>query len=138
MKITRECDYAMRIILMLSKLEDGRIAGASSISEAQRIPKQFTLKILRKLMEAGYVKSFKGASGGYCMAVSPDKLTLMDIITAVDGEIAINRCLECDGKCNRVKNPDDCPVHRQLCKLNSVICAQLGAVTVADLIDSRS
>lgn len=135
MKITRECDYAIRIILMLSELESGDIAGASAISERQCVPKQFTLKILRKLMEAGYVKSYKGTCGGYCMAVSPEDLTLMDIITAVDGKIAINRCLECGGDCNRVKNPEECPVHRQLCRLNSVICAELGKIKMADLAD---
>lgn len=135
MKITRECDYAIRIILMLSKLERGAVAGAAAISEKQCVPKQFTLKILRKLMKEGYVSSVKGSCGGYSLAVAPEELTLMDIVTAVDGEIAVNRCLGCGGCCNRVKNPEDCPVHRRLCRLNDAICAELGSVTMAELAE---
>lgn len=133
MKITRECDYAIRITLMLSSLEQGAIADAGSISDTQCIPKQFTLKILRELMSAGYVKSFKGAHGGYCMRVPADKVSLKDIITAIDGEIGINECLKC-GSCNRVANCDDCPVHRRLRGLNNMIIEELSQTTFAQLL----
>ncbi|MBQ6998927.1 MAG: Rrf2 family transcriptional regulator [Clostridia bacterium] len=134
MKITRECDYAIRITLMLSGLKDGAIADAGTISEAQCVPKQFTLKILRELMAAGYVKSFKGARGGYCMNASPENLTLLDIITAIDGKIAVNECLECNHSCNRVTNMADCPVHRQMYTLNTMITDTLSNVTFAKLL----
>lgn len=134
MKITRECDYAIRITLMLCGLDAGEIADAGTISEAQHVPRQFTLKILRELMTAGYVKSFKGAHGGYCMNIAADEITLKDIVTAIDGEIGINECLECDHKCNRVECVEDCPVHRQLSSLNSVIVDRLSEVTFAKLL----
>lgn len=134
MKITRECDYAIRITLMLSGLAEGAIADAGTISREQCVPKQFTLKILRELMEAGYIKSFKGAHGGYCMNVPAEGVTLKDIITAIDGEIGINGCLDCSTGCNRVKNTDDCPVHRRMRSLNNMITDALSAVTFADLL----
>ena len=134
MKITRECDYAIRITLLLAALEKGNIAGASAISEAQSIPKQFTLKILRELMEAGYVKSFKGARGGYCLSKGADEISLKDVISAIDGELAVNDCLICGYKCNRVDNVKDCPVHRRLEKLNSAIDDELSSISFADLL----
>lgn len=135
MKITRECDYAIRIMLMLAGLEEGSIADARSISEAQCVPKQFTLKILRELMEAGFVKSFKGARGGYCMNKPAAEVTLCDIVTAIDGEIAVNECLECGHQCNRVAHVTDCPVHRQMKGLNSLIVNTLSEITFAKLLD---
>ncbi len=137
MKITRECDYAIRITLMLSALEDGAIADARTISETQCVPKQFTLKILRELMEAGYVKSFKGAYGGYCMNVAPESLTLLDVITAIDGKIAVNECLECGHQCNRVANMSDCPVHRQMHSLNNLITDTLSGITFSKLLNQN-
>ena len=83
MKITRESDYAIRIILMLSSLAEGDVVGAAKISETQCIPKQFTLKILRELVGAGYVKSFKGVCGGYAMNVLPKDVSLKDVISAI-------------------------------------------------------
>ena len=135
MKITRECDYAIRITLMLAGLENGAIADARTISEAQCIPKQFTLKILRELMGAGLVKSFKGAHGGYCTSRPADKITLNDIVTAIDGEIAVNECLECDHQCNRVENMTDCPVHRAMKSLNSMIVDTLSEITFDKLLN---
>ena len=137
MKITRECDYAIRITLMLASLGKGDIADAKTISETQCVPKQFTLKILRELMEAGYVKSFKGAHGGYCLNKTADEISMKDIISAIDGELAINDCLHCGYTCNRVDNVGDCPVHRQLEKVNSVIDSKLSAISFADLLESN-
>ena len=133
MKITRESDYAIRIILMLSSLKEGEIADAGSISKTQCIPKQFTLKILRELMTAGYVKSFKGIHGGYCLNVLPCELSLKDIICAIEGEIGINECLICENKCNRVSDTSSCPVHRSLESINNKLIAELSSVIFDDL-----
>ena len=136
MKITRECDYAIRITLMLSGLKNGEIADAGTISETQCVPKQFTLKILRELIKAGYVQSFKGAHGGYCMNVLPEDVTLLDIVTAIDGEIAVNECLECTHQCNRVADMSACPVHRQMRSLNTLITDTLSGVNFAQLLNN--
>ena len=134
MKITRECDYAIRITLFLCSLEDGEIASASAIAESQCIPKQFTLKILRELIGAGLVVSYKGTCGGYRMNAKAEQITLKDIVSAIDGEIAINECLECDKECNRVANVHDCAVHRRLENLNTLIIRQFESVSFADLL----
>lgn len=134
MKITRESDYAIRITLMLCGLEKGKILGAGAISEAQCIPRQFTLKILRELVSAGYVKSFKGVNGGYCMNTCAEKISLKEIITAIDGEIGINDCLTCERKCNRVSDVKSCPVHNRLSRLNDGIIKSLSEITFDKLL----
>ena len=136
MKITRECDYAIRIILMLAGAGEGEITDAQSISERQSIPRQFTLKILRKLLKAGYVKSFKGARGGYCLDAHPKDISLYDVISAIDDNVLINECFSCGYVCSRVENPDDCPVHIRLGEINRLLTDKLSEITFESLINS--
>lgn len=138
MKITRECDYAIRIILMLGGLDAGSIADAGHISEAQCIPRQFTLKILRKLLGKGYVRSVKGAHGGYALGVSAEEISIYDVVAAIDGTVGINECFSCGYKCNRVESLDDCVVHSYLASVNDLIKAELDKIKFATLIKACS
>ena len=65
MRITREVDYALRIVLMLSR-EQKQIE-AKVISESNGIPYRFTLKILRKIVQAGIIRSYRGVNGVYVL-----------------------------------------------------------------------
>lgn len=113
MIITREIDYAFRIVLHLSRNTDqGRIE-AKFISEEEAIPLRFALKILRKLVHSGLVQSFKGIHGGYILAVDPENVSLLDVIEAVDGDIFINRCMDEPSKCNAGRG-SSCNVHHAL------------------------
>jgi len=134
MKITRECDYAIRILLMLSTIGDGKITDARTISEEQCIPLQFTLKILRKLLGAGLVRSYKGMHGGYCLNVAPKDLSINEVITLIDGGEGINECFQCGYKCNRVENVEDCPVHVKLGMVNQLLTEKLSQITFESLI----
>lgn len=74
MHINLESDYAARIVYCLTKV-DGRL-DAQSIAEETCVSLRFTLKIMRKLVAAGIVRSFKGAKGGYQLARGPESVTL--------------------------------------------------------------
>lgn len=92
MKITREADYALRIIAMLA--DENRQIEAKAIAEKNDIPYRFTLKILRKIVQAGIIKSYRGVNGGYVLNKKPSEITLKDVIETIDGKIAINKCME--------------------------------------------
>ena len=91
MEITRETDYAIRCVLYLSKKE-GTIVMVDEISQAMSIPKSFLAKILQKLTKAVVVKSFRGVKGGFRLAKKPEQVSLLDIIEAIEGTTAMNRC----------------------------------------------
>lgn len=132
MKITQECDYAVRIVLMLAILDDGERVDAGSIAERQCIPQRFTVKILRKLVQSGLVKSFKGAKGGYQLGREAKMITLKDVIWVIDGPVEINKCVNEDYVCGR-KKKQDCPVHCQLQRLNDMIDRELEKIHFEDL-----
>ena len=76
MKITREADYALRIIAMLAD-ENRQIE--QSDCRKNDIPYRFTLKILRKIVQAGIIKSYRGVNGGYVLNKKPSEITLKDV-----------------------------------------------------------
>lgn len=99
MHITLESDYAVRIVNCL--VEAGTRLDARTISERTDVTLRFSLKILRKLVAEGIVKSFKGTQGGYELAKPINEISLGDVIEAVEGEIAISRCTKEGFVCNR-------------------------------------
>lgn len=103
MKITRETYYAIRIVSYLSR--QSSIVGAKQISEETDVPQRFSLKILGKLCNLKILKSFKGTSGGYSLNKDAKDISINDVIVAIQGEIAINTCLESG---NDTSCPDDC------------------------------
>lgn len=97
MKITRESDYAVRIVQFLSKQEN--IVGAKQISEETNITQRFALKILRKLCISDILVSYKGTTGGYKLNKTTSDISLKDVIESTQGPIAINTCVEGDISC---------------------------------------
>ena len=123
MTITREADYALRIVFALSE-ENAKI-DANSLSEKIGVTLRFTLKILRKLLLAGIVRSFKGANGGYMLAKSPAEISMYDVITAIDGDMAVNRCTAAEYECR---------LNRVFCDLSLRIKDYMSAQTFDKLI----
>ncbi|AJD30486.1 Rrf2 family transcriptional regulator [Clostridium sporogenes] len=136
MKITQEADYALRVILHLSKLGYGEKVEARIISEKEELPLRFLLKLLRKLTKSGIVVSFRGVKGGYALNKQPKDINLKDVIEAIDGPICINRCIYNPEYCNAGKN-GNCEIHRALCKIQGKLVSELEAVNFQEILDEK-
>jgi len=89
MKISAKAEYACLAVLELAlRADQPEPVRASDIAEANDIPQRFLVQILLQLKGAGYVASTRGSSGGYRLAVEPDKLTLWEVIQTIDGPAA--------------------------------------------------
>ena len=126
MKITREADYALRIIAMLA--DENRQIEAKAIAEKNDIPYRFTLKILRKIVQAGII------NGGYVLNKKPSEITLKDVIETIDGKIAINKCMENPESC---KNNGICKVQRKLYKVQKVLADEMSKITFQDVLEGK-
>lgn len=129
MKITREADYALRIVAMLAK--KGRQMEAKVIAEENKIPYRFTLKILRKMVQSGYLKSYRGVNGGYVLNMKPCEITLRDIIEVIDGEIALNICFSGEECGNR----ENCMIRSKLAKAQTALMRELDSITFKEIIE---
>ena len=135
MRVTQEADYAIRICLILDSL--GQKTGAAQIADIACITPKIALKVLRKLSEAGIVRSFKGAQGGYELTRSGDELRVLEIIELIDGPVRISKCLECDHECSRNPCKLDCKMHIAFGAINEKLIENLGLITVKMLHDKN-
>lgn len=126
MRLNQATDYAMRAVLYLSGLPYGQVVEAKLIAEEENIPIRFLLKILRLLTKDGIVDSHRGVNGGYALARHPSEITLLDVVEAVEGPIAINRCLYNPEECSK-RFSAHCPVHGALFELQKSITEHLGS-----------
>lgn len=126
MKITRESDYAVRIVAYLSK--NDQIIGAKQISEETDITQRFALKILRKLCIAEILQSFKGNMGGYRLKKEPKEINMKEVIEAIEGKIAINDCLETNFECNG-SNSCGCAMKQAFAAANQALINELSSKT---------
>lgn len=87
MKVTARIAYAILAVFELGLHPEETKVQAKEIAERQSIPPRFLEQILIQLKKAGLVRSIRGASGGYLLEKSSAKISLKDIMEAVEGEI---------------------------------------------------
>ena len=127
MHITLEADYAVRIVNCL--VESGSRLDAKTISERTDVTLRFSLKILRKLVADGIVKSFKGTQGGYELARPASEISIGDVIEAVEGEIAISRCTKDGFECNRKNKSTPCKFQKIYREISCDVQRKLKSLT---------
>ncbi len=96
MLFSNETDYAIRIVACLSERDK---TDAGTIAALTGVTPQFTLKILRRLMAAGIVVSYKGARGGYALSRAASEITLLQVVETINGPIAVSRCQHSLSEC---------------------------------------
>lgn len=135
MRITQEADYAIRLCSALAR--EDRPIGAPHLSEALCIPQRSTSKILRMLTRAGIVGAARGAVGGFFLTMAPETVSLLMIIEAIDGPIAIRHCLSPEHTCSYRSNKTECRFHKIFEELNRLIRSRLDMLTIEDITDSE-
>jgi Rrf2 family protein len=131
--LTKEADGALRIVWLLAK--EDKVTGAGSIAERVAISPQFTLKILRQLLQGGVVRAVRGKCGGYALAMNPEDVTVRHIVELIDGPIAINRCQEADFFCSRMGfDKKACRFHCLFAAVSDRLAEDLESVTLAMML----
>jgi len=134
MRLTRAGEYAVRCILYLSSKGVGVLCNRKQIAETMDIPAQFLGKIAQQLARAGYIEIIQGAKGGLRLVASPEKLSLLDVVETVIGEIFLNDCILRPDSCNR---SNSCAAHRVWYKARNQLRATLREATFADLLNEQ-
>ncbi len=130
MKLTRGADYGTLGILYLARQPRERVVLISEIAGAQGVPESYLAKIFQDLAKAGLVRSHRGAKGGFTLARPPETITLRQVIEAVEGPIALNRCLDPREGCPQSA---ECVVHEALANAQKTLVEALDAITLQSL-----
>jgi Rrf2 family protein len=93
MQITRAGEYGVLGLICLARRPAGSVVMIDEVSREEEIPKSFAAKIFQSLVRAGLIRSNRGMGGGFTLAKAPEKITVLDVIEAIEGKIAFQRCL---------------------------------------------
>ena len=99
MQLNLTTDYAIRLLLCLG--ETGKVMTGGEIADQMKIPPKYLIKVARKLREIGILGTVVGVKGGYYLLKDLDKITLLEILRAMEPTTRLNRCLEDDSYCSR-------------------------------------
>ncbi len=130
MQITRQADYAIRAVRYLSKQEANQRAATSTVAQEMKIPPSFLAKIISQLSIAGLLHTSRGARGGVTLARDPNKISLLDVVEAIDGPILLNECVGDPGKCQFA---DECAMHPIWVDAQEMLVKRLRETTFATL-----
>lgn len=128
MKLNQATDYAFRMVLHMSMLPFGQKVTGGVLAEQELIPERFLLKIMRSLIAAGIMKSFRGVDGGFSLNREPKDISMLDIIRAVEGEAYLQRCLYDAGSCSK-SCMGHCAVNEAMAVIQNQLVEQMQSVT---------
>ncbi|MGI5916980.1 MAG: RrF2 family transcriptional regulator [Anaerolineae bacterium] len=131
MRLTKGADYATRGIIHLARMAPSTVMLVSDIAMAEGLPESYLAKIFQDLAKEGIVRSHRGAKGGFSLARSPDRITLREVIEAIEGPIALCRCLAPWEGCERM---DDCTVYPVMARAQRQMLDVLESTTLFDLL----
>ena len=128
MQLSRHADYALRIVLDLALKPSSRIG---DIAQRRAAPSAYLAKIARSLVRAGLLQSLRGRNGGVALARPASRITVLQVIEAVDGPLALNRCVHGGSGCPLSRS---CPAHPLWRRLQKLVADELKAVTIESLL----
>ena len=127
------CEYAIRALVHAAPRAKGERFKAKAICEKAGIPESFTRKVFRSLVQGGFLEALRGPGGGYSLLEDPDRISLLEIIKAVDGGDTFEGCIMGLGECNAIK---PCPLHYVWNSAKNEMLDQLESKTLSDLCET--
>lgn len=128
MKLSRAATYGIISAAHLANAPSGEITSNATICEAYQMPDRFVLQVMRSLVTAGIVQSTRGVFGGYKLARPANKITLLEIVEAIDGPIG-GGVVDFAG----LAKDSIAAVERMMTAIGADARKRLAAVTLADL-----
>ena len=133
MKISTKGRYALRLMIDLAMNSVGEPVSLKDVAKRLGISEKYLEQIISVLNRAGYVKSIRGAQGGYLLRRAPEEYTVGMILRLTEGSLAPVTCVE-DGDfpCERQEN---CVTVILWKKINDAINSVVDSITLQDLVD---
>jgi Rrf2 family protein len=131
-QINRQTDYAIRIILTLSKHPPGTRKSTSEIRDEMLIPPALSQRIVADLARGDFIQTFPGRDGGIQLARPADQINLLQVIEYIQGPIYVSDCLITSGDAACTFG-GVCPVRNRWARLRALIRTELKSQTFDQL-----
>jgi Rrf2 family protein len=133
-KLSKKADYGLIALKHLANHRQEHACSANEIAVEYGISATLMAKVLQKLAKQGLVAAKHGSTGGYQLARQPDKISALEVLTAIDGPVLITSCVTSHGNCDATER---CSVKEPLQRVNESILNVLSMVTIAHLSEEK-
>ncbi|TNF71265.1 MAG: SUF system Fe-S cluster assembly regulator [Acidobacteria bacterium] len=130
LRITKQADYGI-VLLTRMAADPERLFTASGLAAEAGLPHPIVSKVLKLLVRGGVLSSHRGVKGGYTLDRSAEEITVFDIVTVLEGPIAITECI--DDSPSECSQEPHCPVRGNWQRINRAIQLALEDITLAEM-----
>jgi Rrf2 family protein len=134
MQLTRAADYAVRVMIHLASQPEGTVVSKTLLAKAAEAPESFLSKILQTLARAGLIQARRGVVGGFALLPQGARASLLEVVEAIDGPIALNVCVTSGASCHRHA---ECQAHKVWIEAQSAMLSVLRNARIAEMIPAR-
>lgn len=132
LRINRQTDYAVRVVLALSKKPKGTRLPTSEIGHEMLIPPALLQRIVAELAAGGFIQTQAGRDGGISLAHDPSQITFLQVVEQFEGELYLSDCVIKPDECPFQRR---CPVHCQWIRLKNILRDEMSRMTFQQLVD---
>lgn len=129
LRVSKLTDYATVVMACLAA-RGMDVASAQTLAESAHLEVPTVSKLLKQLAQAGLVVSTRGTNGGYRLSREPQRITIADIVVAMEGPIGMTECSAHSGLCGHEPH---CGVRVNWRRINQAIAGALASVTLAEM-----
>ena len=130
LRMSKLTDYGIVLMSYLAS-KTYQQHSAHTLSDAVQVPLPTVRKVLKALSHADLLKSERGAQGGYNLTRSPKSISVAEIITAIEGPIALTECVSDESHCEQESH---CDVQTNWTRINNAVYHALDEVKLSDML----
>ena len=135
LRISKLTDYGIVLLARFAREAPGTTLTAREMSESTALPHPVVSKMLKTLAGTSLLQSHRGAKGGYSLAREPERVTVADILQALEGPLALMECSAGPGHCEQESS---CGVREPWQRINQTVHTALQGMTLAELAGPRA
>lgn len=129
-KLSRMADYGVILMVQLARAPE-QVTTATELTESTALPGPTVSKLLKQLSRAGLLDSQRGTNGGYTLSLPVNEISVADIVSALDGPIALTECMTADGAVCEIEAL--CPTRSNWRQINDALVGALDSVSLAEM-----
>ena len=131
--LTRETDYAIRTLGCIAATKENTVT-VTDLAKKLNMPRSFLRKILQLLSSKKLLKSFKGAGGGFALAVEPEEITILNVMEIFQGQFRLQEHIFRGKACPEIKT---CTLKKKIDKMEEELIVKLKSITITDLLKGQ-
>ena len=137
LKINRQTDYAVRVVLALAKRGENIRLSTAEIQQEMLIPPALMTRIVAQLAREGLVNTTPGRNGGLMLPRPAVQITLKDVVEAFEGPILLSECLQSKGE-DDCPFRSNCPVRSKWGRVQAAMLREMASITFEDLVQEAA